>query len=130
MPPQNCINKNFRMSPDGSECVCSAGLYPSGPDCVPCEAGYMCPNGTKVQCPIHYYQPATGATSCLQCGSTGDDNGFFRCDRRGYLLQFCDPARPGSQTKDLMRQCVQCNQCRRAYASNADPYLVGCYRDA
>lgn len=89
----------------------------------------MCPNGTKVPCPRHYYQPATGATSCLLCASSGDDNGFFRCDRRGFLLPFCDPANPSSQTSNLMRQCVQCTRCRRAYASNSDPNVVDCYRD-
>ncbi len=128
-PPENCISQNFRMSPDGSECVCNAGLYPSGLDCVPCEPGYMCPNGTRVQCPIHYYQPATGATSCLRCGSTGDADGFFKCNRQGYLLQFCDPAVPNSQSGELARKCVPCNQCRRAYAAFFEPNLVGCYRD-
>lgn len=128
-PPENCLNSNFRMSPDGSQCACNPGMYASGPDCVPCEPGYMCPNGTRVQCPLHFYQPASGATSCLQCGSTGDDNGFFKCNKRGYLLQFCDPAVPSSQTGELIRRCVQCSRCRRAYAATTDPNLVGCYRD-
>ena len=117
------------MSPDGSECACNPGMYPSGLDCLPCEPGYMCPNGTKVQCPIHYYQPATSATSCLRCGSSGDDNGFFKCGRQGYLLQFCDPAVRNSQNSDLLRMCVPCNQCRRAYAALEGVGLVGCYRD-
>ena len=128
-PPVNCLSDEFRTSPDGSECACRAGMFPSGEGCVPCEPGHMCPNGTMLQCPMHTYQPASGATSCLRCGSSGDDNGYFRCDRRGFMLQFCDPARPSTQINDLMRNCVPCQRCRRAYAAISDSNLVGCYRD-
>lgn len=117
------------MSPDGSECLCQPGMHPTPSGCMPCEAGHMCPNGTRLQCPMHTYQPAQGATSCLRCGSTGDENGYFRCDRRGFMLQYCDPSRPGSQNNDLIRNCVPCHRCTRAYAAIMDPNLVGCYRD-
>lgn len=128
-PPVNCPSKEFRMSEDGSACVCKPGLYAIGSSCKQCEAGHMCPNGTLVPCPMHYYQPATEATSCLQCGSTGDESGFYACNRRGYMLQFCDPARPSSQNQSLPRNCVPCHQCRRAYIMDQDAQLVGCYRD-
>ena len=119
------------MSPDGSQCVCKPGWYPLGPDCVPCDAGYMCPNGTRVQCPKHYYQPATQATSCLRCATTGDGDGFFRCNRNGHQLQYCDPDVRNTQDRDLFALCVPCQQCRRYYATtNTDPNLLWCYRDA
>ncbi len=128
-PPSNCPAGEFRASPDGSECVCKPGYYPSGLDCVACLPGHMCPNGTLVRCPLHYYQQATQATSCIRCGSTGDANGFFRCPRRGFQLQFCDPAKPETQNQDLAGLCVQCSQCKRGYASDDIAGLVGCYRD-
>jgi hypothetical protein len=117
------------MSEDGSACVCKPGLYPVGSGCKQCETGHMCPKGELVRCPMHHYQPATEATSCLQCGSTGDENGFFACNRRGHLLQFCDPAVPSSQNQSLALNCRPCNQCRRAYVISTDPSQVGCYRD-
>ena len=132
MPPENCKSTNFKMSADGSQCACKPGLYPSDMDCMPCPAGHMCPNGTKVPCNQHYYQPAEGATSCLQCGTSGDRNSFFKCVRKGTLLRFCDPARPDTQDRDLQANCVPCNQCRRDYTDSAvsvDPNLSQCYRD-
>lgn len=118
------------MSADGSQCLCRPGMYPVGDACVPCLAGHMCPNGTLVQCPKHYYQPATEATSCLQCGSTGDENGFYAlCGRRGYMLRFCDPAQPTTQDRPLTSNCVPCNQCKRPYVASTDPNMVECYRD-
>lgn len=131
-PPENCRSRNFMRSPDSTECACKAGLFPSGMDCMPCPAGHMCPNGTKLPCNKHFYQPADGATSCLQCGTSGDQNSFFRCIRKGTLLRFCDPDRPSTQDRDLMSNCVPCQQCRRSYtdsASQADPKLSQCYRD-
>jgi hypothetical protein len=128
--PENCPSNDFRMSADGSECVCKPGLYPVGRQCKQCEPGYMCPEGRLVQCPAHYYQPASQATSCLQCGSTGDENGFYACNRRGFLLQFCDPLVAGSQNQSLQGNCRPCQQCRRPYVVNSeDKNLVGCYRD-
>lgn len=118
------------MSRDGSQCVCKPGLHPVGGSCVPCPAGFMCPDGALVQCPRHYYQPSAGATSCLQCGSTGDDNGFYAsCGRRGYMLRFCDPNHPGTQDRPLTSNCVPCNQCSRPYVFSSDPNMVECYRD-
>ena len=93
----------------------------------------MCPNGTKVQCDKHYYQPAQGATSCLTCGTRGDKNSFFKCNRQGRLLKFCDPSVSGTQDKDLQENCVICSQCRRIYTEDSsvaeDTKLVDCYRD-
>ncbi len=117
------------MSADGSECVCRPGLYSLDGRCKQCETGHMCPEGKLVPCAMHHYQPATGATSCLQCGSTGDENGFFACNQRGYLLQFCDPALPSSQNQTLVQNCRPCQRCRRPYVPSKDPNLVGCYRD-
>lgn len=132
-PPVNCESSKFVMSEDGANCVCKPGSYPVGQDCNPCPKGYMCPNGLRVKCPMHQYQAAEGATSCLRCSSTGDANGFFTsCNRRGYQLQFCDQAVDGTQDKDPRLNCVPCNQCRRPYTdvgNYQDPNLVGCYRD-
>jgi hypothetical protein len=104
-------------------------MYPFDAGCIPCEPGYMCPIGLRVQCPKHYYQPAAGATSCMLCASSGDDGGFFKCDRKGYMLPFCDPARAGSQISNPLSLCISCNRCRRAYASYLDPIMQDCYRD-
>ena len=129
-PPVNCISKNFEQSADGSRCACKPGMYPVNMDCLPCLAGHMCPNGTLVTCPMHYHQPATMATSCLLCATTGDRNGFFNGCPRGKLLQFCDPVNPESQSRALSQNCLPCNQCKRAYTNDIpmqDQYE--CYRD-
>jgi hypothetical protein len=121
------------MSEDGANCVCKPGSYPVGLDCALCPKGHMCPAGLKIQCPMHYYQDAEGATSCSRCSSTGDANGFFTsCNRRGYQLQFCDQAVAGTQDTDPMLNCVSCGRCRRPYADEVytqDASLVSCYRD-
>ena len=128
-PPRNCLSKNFAMSVDGKDCVCIPGTYPVGLDCVLCPKGHMCPNGLLVQCPMHYHQPAEGATSCVKCGTTGDRNGFYKCTQRGKLLQFCDPTVAGTQTKDPVQNCIPCNQCSRFYTGDAGSDLHECYRD-
>jgi len=128
-PPRECLSRNFQQSADGSRCVCTPGMYPVGLDCVLCPVGYMCPNGTRVQCPMHYHQPAEGATSCVKCSTTGDRNGFYKCWREGRLLQFCDPAVAGTQDKDLQLNCVPCNQCSRFYTGETSVDLRECYRD-
>ena len=81
-------------------------------------------------CPMHYYQPAMQATSCLLCATTGDKNGFFQGCQRGKLLRFCDPVYPESQSRALSQNCLPCNQCKRAYTNDIpmqDQYE--CYRD-
>jgi hypothetical protein len=130
-PPENCPSKDFVQSQDGSQCVCKPGYFAiTDTTCAPCEAGYRCPNGVKEQCPIHYYQPRTGATDCIPCSSTGTALGFFSaCGVRGYQLRFCDPDVPGTQDKALSTQCIPCNQCRRPYVSGGDTLLSDCYRD-
>lgn len=129
-PPRNCISENFKQSADGAKCVCLPGMYPVEQECMPCLAGHMCPNGTLVACPMHYYQPAMQATSCLLCATTGDKNGFFQGCQRGKLLRFCDPVYPESQSRALSQNCLPCNQCKRAYTNDIpmqDQYE--CYRD-
>ena len=129
-PPTECTSRSFEQSADGSQCVCKAGMYPVGEDCVLCPVGYMCPGGLAVQCPMHYYQTAQGATSCDKCSTTGNANGFYKCVQRGRMLKFCDPAVAGTQDKDLDLNCVPCNQCQRAYTGDtgtADLHM--CYRD-
>lgn len=128
-PPQECVSRNFEQSADGANCVCKPGMYPQGLDCVPCPAGFMCPSGLAEPCPMHHYQPALGATSCLQCSTTGDSNGFFRCVQRGRLLKFCDPGVSGTQNRALDLNCVPCNQCKRIYAEDTAGDLNECYRD-
>ncbi len=133
LAPVDCPSDGFRMSSNGADCVCKPGWFPDGGDCMPCPVGHMCPNGTKVKCIKHYYQPAMGATSCLMCGTRGDANSFFKCIRQGRLLRFCDPAVDGTQDRDLQENCILCSQCRRAYTDvlpiMEDSRMSDCYRD-
>lgn len=131
--PQNCPSPEFRMSTDGTQCVCKPRFYqsPTNPKvCVPCPVGHMCPDGLLVKCPIHHFQAATESTSCDRCTTTGDANGYFtNCLTRGSLLQYCDPAVANTQDQPLEQLCLPCNQCRRAYTQAVnDPNLRNCYR--
>lgn len=133
-PPENCPNKDFIQSEDGSECVCKPGFYPvNATYCAKCLKGHQCSKGKLEQCPKHYYQPKEGMVECLKCVDSATDNGFYgNCLQQGYLLKVCDPSVPGTQDQELYTQCVPCNQCRRAFlVSNMepDPNLVFCYRD-
>lgn len=129
LPPVNCPSGLLR-SEDGAECVCKPGSYANTPTtCKLCEPGYKCAGGVRVQCPIHYYQSASGATECLACNSLGTRQGFYRCTVRGQLLKFCNPAVNGTQDRPLQTNCISCNQCRRAYANIEDDVLTECYRD-
>lgn len=129
LPPVNCPSGLLR-SEDGAECVCKPGSYANTPTtCKLCEPGYKCAGGVRVQCPMHYYQSASGATECLACNSLGTRQGFYRCTVRGQLLKFCNPAVNGTQDRPLQTNCISCNRCRRVYANIEDDVLTECYRD-
>ena len=128
-PPRNCPSNDYKASPRDDACVCKDGFYQGATGCVACDAGHTCINGTKLPCPKHSYQPARGATACLDCVASRDENGIYSECGRNQQLMFCDV---GKATR-LSENCVPCTRCRRAYltrgeAAISDGSEVDCYR--
>ncbi len=128
-PPRNCKSADYKANPANDDCICQDSFYMTGGNCVRCEAGHMCVNGVKSPCPIHTYQTGTGATACVDCVASRDENGIYSNCGRNEQLMWCAP---GKSTL-LSVNCVPCTRCRRAYltrgaAAVADGSEVDCYR--
>jgi hypothetical protein len=50
-----------------NNCTCSSGFYLSQGLCIPCEAGFICTNNTRRQCPVGTFQPKDSSVSCRSC---------------------------------------------------------------
>jgi len=107
---------------DHTQCVCKAGYYAVGGNlCVPCLAGYMCPDGLLQECPNDSYQDRTGQSSCLVCSTDGT---------AATATTLCGPNQLPNKCvgkyKAVAPKCYGCNQCIRDYTgSNAGQ--VPCY---
>jgi hypothetical protein len=114
-------------------CICISGYFGNAIDggCGICEAGYMCADGVKTQCPMHTYQNEKGQTACKPCttGKNGDGRGDVTCDTN-QLPQWCDTGVKDTQNRALGLNCVSCTQCRRPYLHDTPnaANTVNCYR--
>ena len=111
-PPQKCnLTIYVGANANGSECVCNAGRYPAGGDlCVPCDPGYMCPQGERQECPDNSYQNLASQTSCVLCSLNGNASGVLIPCGPNQLLSKCV-----YPYKSVAPKCVGCNMCRRDY---------------
>jgi hypothetical protein len=123
-PPRNCPSLDYRSSQDYTKCVCMPGFYESSPaKCAACPPGHMCPQGEKIMCPQHTYQPAWQATACLNCVPGGTKDGIYSACGAGKQLAWCQPGK----ADDVSTNCVACSRCKRPYLpASADQ--VDCYR--
>ena len=118
--PRNCKTNDDHLIPNDSTsmCICEDGWYGSEiSGCKPCEAGYYCVRGEKMQCEDHFYQAETEKKICIPCSSTGDQDGSAGICGTGKQLPFCLRSDPSSQNKPLIDRCVICALCTRHYIS-------------
>lgn len=129
-PPRNCKNKNYKTKNDYTGCVCLDGFYEpdAATGCTPCPAGHKCVDGNRTVCPMHTYQPNTGATACFDCVASRDGDGVYSDCGRNQQLMWCQQGK----ATPLPDNCVPCTRCRKAYltrdAEGGQPDTVDCYR--